>query len=395
MTGPPGRRDRLFLARCFQKLLLNFTWWVNRKDVHGRHLFAGGFLGLDNIGMFDRSRPLPNGQLLEQADGTAWMAFYCLTMLAIAIELAGEDPSYEDLASKFFEHFVAITDAMNTLGGSGLWDEEDGFYYDHLHVDGGSMPTRVRSMVGLLPLCAVEVLSDRQTRRLPGFCKRMQWFLDNRRDLARHIAYCEPSIDPKKGGGKRLLAIPSRQRLERVLQRLLDENEFLSPYGIRSLSKAHAEKPYVWRFGHEEYRVAYEPGESSSGLFGGNSNWRGPIWFPVNFLLVEALQRYHHFYGDDLRVEFPTGSGNRLNLAEVAAEIAARLARLFLPDKDGRRPCHGADRRYADDPHWKDLVLFYEYFHGDTGQGLGASHQTGWTALVATLLEDCSRSRAI
>jgi len=395
MTGSPGRRDRLFLARCFQKLLLNFTWWVNRKDVHGRHLFAGGFLGLDNIGMFDRSRPLPNGQLLEQADGTAWMAFYCLTMLAIAIELAGEDPSYEDLASKFFEHFVAITDAMNTLGGSGLWDEEDGFYYDHLHVDGGSMPTRVRSMVGLLPLCAVEVLSDRQTRRLPGFCKRMQWFLDNRRDLARHIAYCEPSLDTKKGGGKRLLAIPSRQRLERVLQRLLDENEFLSPYGVRSLSKAHADKPYVWRSGDEEYRVAYEPGESSSGLFGGNSNWRGPIWFPVNFLLVEALQRYHHFYGDDLRVEFPTGSGNRLNLAEVAAEIAARLAGLFMPDKQGRRPCHGPDQRYADDAHWKDLVLFYEYFHGDTGQGLGASHQTGWTALVATLLEDCSRSKAI
>lgn len=397
MTGPAGGRDRLFLARCFQKLLLNFTWWVNRKDVHGRHLFAGGFLGLDNIGLFDRSRPLPNGQVLEQADGTAWMAFYCLTMLAIAIELAGEEPSYEDLASKFFEHFVAITDAMNTLGGSGLWDEEDGFYYDHLHVDGGSMPTRVRSMVGLLPLCAVEVLSDEQTKRLPGFRKRMQWFLDNRRDLARHIAYCEPEPGCERDGrdGKRLLAIPSRQRLERVLKRLLDENEFLSPYGIRSLSKAHREKPYVWKSGDEEYRVAYEPGESSSGLFGGNSNWRGPIWFPVNFLLVEALQRYHHFYGDDLRVEFPTGSGKKLNLAEIAVEIAARLARLFMPDKDGRRPCHGPDRRYADDPHWKDLVLFYEYFHGDTGQGLGASHQTGWTALVATLLEDCSRSRAM
>lgn len=392
ITGPPGKRDRLFLSRVFHKLLLNFTWWVNRKDVEGKHLFAGGFLGLDNIGLFDRSKPLPNGGHLEQADGTAWMAFFCATMLSMALELAREDPAYEDVASKFFEHFVAIADAMNTLGGTGLWDEQDGFYYDRLHVDGRVVPTRIRSMVGIVPLFAVEVLEDHVIDRLPGFRKRLQWFLDNRKDLARHISYME--AEGPSGHGHRLLAIPSRERLERVLRRLLDESEFLSPYGVRSLSRYHKENPYVCRTGGQENRVAYVPGDSDSGMFGGNSNWRGPVWFPVNYLLIEALERYHHFYGDAFRVECPAGSGTQMNLAEVACELAGRLRRIFLPDAEGGRPCHGGGRRFADDPHWRDLVLFHEYFHGDTGRGLGASHQTGWTALVARLLEMGSVRRA-
>lgn len=385
ITGPPGQRDRLFLSRVFQKLLINFTWWVNRKDIAGKHLFSGGFLGLDNIGMFDRSRPLPNGGHLEQADGTAWMAFYCATMLAMALELARDNPATEDVASKFFEHFVAIADAMNTLGGTGLWDEQDGFYYDRLHEDGHEMPTRIRSMVGLIPLVAVEVLEDDVIDRLPGFRKRLHWFLDNRQDLAQHIAYMQSA--GACAYGRRLLAIPSRQRLERVLRYLLDENEFLSPYGIRSLSRFHKDHPHSCPAGGQDNRVAYVPGDSDSGMFGGNSNWRGPVWFPVNYLLIEALERYHHFYGDSLRVECPTRSGRWMNLAEVAQELADRLKRLFLRDAQGRRPCHGTEARFAADPHWKDLVLFYEYFHGDNGCGLGASHQTGWTALVTRLLE--------
>jgi hypothetical protein len=385
ITGPPGKRDSLFLSRVFQKLLINFTWWVNRKDIEGKHLFSGGFLGLDNIGIFDRSQPLPNGGHLEQADGTAWMAFYCATMLSMALELAREDPAYEDVASKFFEHFVAIADAMNTLGGTGLWDERDGFYYDRLHVNGAVIPTRIRSIVGLIPLCAVEVLEDDVLERLPGFRKRLQWFLDNREDLAQHISYM--TAGDESGHGHRLLAIPSRARLESALHYLLDENEFLSPYGIRSLSRFHKENPYVCCAGGQEHRLVYVPGESDSGLFGGNSNWRGPIWFPVNYLLIEALERYHHFYGDELRVECPTGSGRLMSLNEVARELAARLTRIFLPDAHGRRPCHGSDRRFADDPHWQDLILFYEHFHGDNGRGVGASHQTGWTALVTRLLE--------
>jgi len=393
MTGARGARDRVFLARVFQKLLLNFTWWVNRKDPEGRNLFAGGFLGLDNIGVFDRSSRLPTGGRLEQADGTAWMAFYCLTMLSIALELASEDPAYEDVASKFFEHFVAITDSMNTLGGAGLWDEEDGFYYDQLHVDGHNFPLKVRSMVGLVPLFAVEILEEAVIAKLPGFRKRMQWFLDNRKDLARHISYMEG----KHGGahGHRLLAIPSRERLERVLGYLLDESEFLSPHGIRALSRVYGERPYLFSVGGEQYRVAYDPGESTTDVFGGNSNWRGPVWFPVNYLLVEALERYHHYYGDELKVEFPSGSGRRVNLREVALELARRLSSTFLPDGNGRRPCHGDDRRYAEDPHWKDLLLFHEYFHGETGRGVGASHQTGWTALVLRLLKDVARSRTV
>jgi hypothetical protein len=386
MTGPRGRRDRLFLARTFQKLLINFTWWVNRKDVAGKNLFAGGFLGLDNISLFDRSKPLPNGGILEQADGTAWMAFFCTTMLAMALELAKEDPSYEDLASKFFEHFVAIVDAMNAMGDSGLWDEKDGFYYDRLQVRGQKTPLRIRSIVGIIPLFAVEVLEDTVIDRLPGFRKRLQWFLDNRQDLARHVSYLEPQHDGDHG--HRLLAIPSRSRLERVLRYVLDEKEFLSPYGVRSLSRFHAGHPFVCSAGGANHHVEYEPGESTTNLFGGNSNWRGPIWFPVNYLLVEALERYHHFYGETVRVECPTGSGRLMNLQEVARELASRLVRIFLPDAKGRRPCHGSDWRYAEDPHWRDLALFYEYFHGETGQGLGANHQTGWTALVTRLLEN-------
>ena len=384
MTGPRAGRDRVFLSRCFQKLLINFTWWVNRKDAEGNHLFSGGFLGLDNIGVFDRSKPLPTGGHLEQADGTAWMAFYSATMLSIALELSRDNAATEDVASKFFEHFIAIADAMNNLGGRGLWDEEDGFYYDQLHIDGRSAPLKVRSLVGLMPLIAVEVLEQEAIDRLPGFRKRLDWFLKNRSDLAERISYFMEGGD--HDGGHRLLAIPSRDRLVRVLRYLLDEDEFLSPHGIRSVSKVHEREPYVFHVGGESHVVRYQPGESDSGLFGGNSNWRGPVWFPINYLLVEALERYHHFYGDALRVECPTGSGRMMNLGQVAREIGRRLAGLFLPDPAGRRPCHGDDPRFARDPHWKDLLLFHEYFHGDTGRGLGASHQTGWTALATSHL---------
>ncbi len=386
-TGPRGGRDRRFLERAFHKLLLNFTWWVNRKDVRGHHIFSGGFLGLDNIGVFDRSRELPTGGHLEQADGTAWMAFFCGTMLSMALELARENPSYEDVASKLFEHFIAIADAINHLGGNGLWDEHDGFYYDRIHVDGDESPLKMRSLVGLVSLFAVEILEENVIDKLPGFHKRMTWLLKNRPDLARLIS-CTVSRDHNGDDHtQRLLAIPSRERLQRILKYVFDENEFLSPYGIRSLSKIHEEHPYVFQCCGEEFRIEYSPAESTTGLFGGNSNWRGPIWLPVNFLLIESLERYHHFYGNSLKVEFPTGSGHLLNLEEVAGRISQRVSSLFLPDSQGRRPCHGDDQRYAHDPHWRDLVLFYEYFHGDTGRGAGASHQTGWTALVTRLLE--------
>ncbi|MGI8656307.1 MAG: MGH1-like glycoside hydrolase domain-containing protein [Pyrinomonadaceae bacterium] len=384
------KRDRLFLERVFQKLMLNFTWWVNRKDPEGKHIFAGGFLGLDNIGVFDRSQPLPHG-VLEQADGTAWMAFYCATMLSMALELARENPAYEDIASKFFEHFVDIVDAMNKLGGTGLWNEDDGFYYDSLRIDGKTLPLKVRSMVGLIPLFAVENLEEDLIQSLPGFSKRMNWFLENRGDLAQHISYME--LGEKNSHKHRLLAVPSRERLTRVLRYVLDESEFLSPYGIRSLSRFHKEQPYVLRDERMEYRVEYTPGESNSSLFGGNSNWRGPIWFPLNYLLIESLGRYHHFYGDNFRVECPVGSGQLLNLAEVAAELNSRLASLFLPDENGRCAWHGLDERFARDPHWRGLTLFYEYFHGDTGEGLGASHQTGWTALVTRCIEDLAKMK--
>ncbi len=386
ISAPPGKRDRAFLARVFQKLSLNFTWWVNRKDVAGNQVFSGGFLGLDNIGVFDRSKPLPTGDALEQADGTAWMAFFCSTMLSMALELADGDPAYEDMASKYFEHFVAIADAMNTLGGTGLWDEVDGFYYDQLQADGMTIPLRVRSMVGLIPLFAVEVLEQDLIEKLPGFRNRMNWFLENRKDLGRQIAWMATTGEITHGHS--LLAIPSRERLERVLVRMLDENEFLSPFGIRSVSKIHEEHPFVLHVDGEEQQVDYEPGESRSGLFGGNSNWRGPIWFPLNYLLIESLERYHHFYGDELRVECPVGSGNKMNLKEVARELNARLARLFLPDEKGVTPWQGETQLFARNSHWQGLVWFFEYFHADTGRGCGASHQTGWTALIARCLGD-------
>jgi hypothetical protein len=389
MTGRRGARDRLFLARAFQKLLINFTWWVNRKDVTGKQLFAGGFLGLDNIGLFDRSQPLPGGAVLEQADGTAWVAFYCLTMLAMALELAREEAAYEDVASKFFEHFVGIADAMNQLGGTGLWDEEDGFYYDQIQVNDRPLRLRIRSLVGIIPLFAVEILEDQTIARLPGFRKRLQWFLDNRRDLARHVSYLE--AQGPRGHGHRLLAIPSRPRLERILRYVLDEDEFLSPFGVRSLSRVYKDRPYTCSADGTPQRIDYEPGDATTAIFGGNSNWRGPVWLPVNYLLVEALERYHHFYGDTLRVECPTRSGRFMNLQEVARDLAGRLVRIFRADERGRRVCYGSDARFAVDPHWQNLVLFHEFFHGDSGQGLGASHQTGWTALVTRLLRDCCR----
>jgi hypothetical protein len=390
ISAPRGHRDRLFLERAFQKLLLTFTWWVNRKDAEGNHLFGGGFLGLDNIGVFDRSQPLPGGATLEQADGTAWMAFFCITMLAMALELARKDPAYEDVASKFFEHFVAISDAINSLGGTGLWNENDGYYCDQMLINGQRLPLRIRSMVGVIPLFAVSALTeDVVFRRLPGFAKRMRWFMRNRQDLARNISLVE---SPQRAGDTIfLLAIPSRERLLRVLRIVLDENELLSPHGIRSLSKAHRDHPFELGINGEIHRVEYVPGESRTGLFGGNSNWRGPIWFPLNYLLIEALERYHHFYHDTLKVECPTGSGVLMTLQEVATELRRRLARLFLARRDGSRACHGTDRRFAEDPHWKDLLLFHEYFHGDTGKGLGADHQTGWTSLALLIMNDLAR----
>jgi len=392
LTAGKGERDRLFLERAFQKLLINFTWWVNRKDPDGMNIFSGGFLGLDNIGVFDRSKPLPTGGHLEQADGTAWMAFYCSTMLAIAVELAVADPAYEDVASKFLEHFVAIAEAMNTLGGTGLWDEADGFYYDEIHVDGEQIPLRLRSAVGLIPLFACEVIEQRDLDRLPGVRKRLEWFVKNLPAQARNIGYMEEG--PPGHTHHRMLAIASRERLERVLRVVFDEREFLSPHGVRALSAAYRDQPFVFHAkGLEDQAVRYTPAESDTGLFGGNSNWRGPVWFPLNYLLIEALERYHHFYGDALTVEIPAGSGRRVNLREAAHELAGRLASIFLPDANGRRPCHGDDPRYARDPHWRDLALFHEYFHGDTGRGLGASHQTGWTALAIRCIEKCAATR--
>jgi hypothetical protein len=391
ICGCSGERDRDFLESVFQKLLLNFTWWVNRKDALGKNLFSGGFLGLDNVGVFDRSKPLPGGATLQQADGTAWMAFYCATLLSMALELAHHQgriyPAYEDMASKFLEHFVQIADAIHTLGGSGLWCEEDGFYYDQIQFNHSVVPIKVRSVVGLLPLITVEVFEDEALERLPGFYKRLVWFRKYRRDLPRNITHYEHLR------GRRLMALPSRERLKRMLRYLFDEDEFLSPYGIRSVSKVHEKQPYIFDACGAKQRVDYVPGESTTALFGGNSNWRGPVWFPLNYLFVEALERYHHFYGDDLRVECPVGSGQVMNLGEASRELARRLRSIFLQDENGRRPCHGNDPRWAKDPHWRDLVLFHEYFHGETGKGLGASHQTGWTALVNRLIEEKLRAK--
>jgi hypothetical protein len=390
LAGEAGHSyDREFLERAFDKCLINFTWWVNREDTEGDNLFTGGFLGLDNVGVFDRNQPLPDGSRLVQADATAWMAFYCTTMLAMALELAKEESAYADLALKFFEHFVAIAKAINTLGGDGLWSERDGFYYDLMNTPQGPMKLRIRSMVGLVPLFAAESLDDELIMQLPIFEDRLAWFYENRPELAKTI-----SMQRDEDHHHRLLAIPSRARLVRVLHTLLDEQEFLSPYGVRSLSRVHAARPYVLPIDGKSYEVHYTPGESDSGLFGGNSNWRGPVWFPANYLLIEALKRYHHFYGETLLVECPTGSGVKMDLGQVAEELERRLCGLFVADAQGRRPCHGGSARYAEDPAFRDLVLFYEYFHGDDGRGLGASHQTGWTALAANLLERVASARA-
>jgi len=381
-----GVADRAFLERIFHKLLLNFTWWVNRKDPDGRNIFQGGFLGLDNIGVFDRSAPLPTGGHLEQSDGTSWMGMYCLNMLAIALELAKDDQAYEDVASKFFEHFVHIAHAMNDIGtdGRSLWDAEDGFYYDLLHLPNGEEHfLKIRSMVGLIPLFAVETLEPEIVDRLPGFKRRMQWFIDHHPDVPEHIEMTQRSAR----GVRRLLSLVNRKQLKRVLWRMLDETEFLSPYGVRALSRYHLEHPYEVQVNDHISRVDYEPAESTTGIFGGNSNWRGPVWFPMNYLLIESLQKYHHYYGEDFKVECPTHSRRESDLWQVAAEISRRLTRIFLPGKDGRRPFAGTVDLFNKDPHWRDLVLFYEYFHGDNGAGTGASHQTGWTGLVAKLLE--------
>ena len=381
-----GVADRAFLEKVFHKLLLNFTWWVNRKDPDGSNIFQGGFLGLDNIGVFDRSAPLPTGGHLEQSDGTSWMGMYCLNMLAIALELAKEDPAYEDIASKFFEHFVYIAHAMNNFGSraKSLWDEEDGFYYDVLHLPSGEDHfLKVRSMVGLIPLFAVETLEPEVIDKLPGFKRRMQWFIDNHPDVPDHIDMSQRS--PR--GTRLLLSLVSKKQLGRVLSRMLDESEFLSPYGIRALSRYHQDHPYELRCNGTVNRVDYEPAESATGTFGGNSNWRGPIWFPVNYLLVESLQKYHHYYGEDFKLPFPTASNNQANLWQVAAEISRRLTHIFLRDDEGRRPVYGQTEVFQSDPHWRDLVLFYEFFHGDNGAGLGANHQTGWTGLVAKMIQ--------
>jgi mannosylglycerate hydrolase MGH1-like protein len=376
-----GQGDKEWLKSSFQKLLMNFTWWVNRKDRSGRNVFEGGFLGLDNIGVFDRSAPLPTGGYLEQADGTAWMALFCQNMLEIAVELAMTDADYVDMALKFTEHFLWIASAMVHMGQDiGMWDEADGFFYDVLRLPNGqAQHLKVRSMVGLLPLCAATTFDGRLLAKYPEIGERFQWFLDSRPELVAAIH------DPRKVGhaGRRLASILDATKLHRVLEKMLDEREFLSPYGLRSLSRYHAEHPYVLHTGGQEYRVPYLPAESDSGMFGGNSNWRGPIWMPVNGLIIRALLQYYTYYGNDFTVECPTGSGQHMNLYQVAEEITRRLANIFLRDRDGRRPVYGGTRKFQDDPHWRDYLLFYEYFHGDNGAGLGASHQTGWTGIIA------------
>jgi hypothetical protein len=381
-----GHADRAFLERIFHKLLLNFTWWVNRKDPEGRNVFQGGFLGLDNIGVFDRSAPLPNGEFLEQSDGTAWMGFFCLSMFAIAVELAREDDVYEDMATKFFEHFLYIASAINNLGGEGvgLWDDEDQFFYDVLRMPGdGAIPLKVRSLVGLIPLLAVVTMEQADIDRMPNFKERLKWFLENRPDLAHLVSHWEVPGQ----GNRRLLALVRTHRMNALLHRMLDPEEFLSDHGIRSMSKAHEQHPYVLSIDGMTRTVDYEPAESRSALFGGNSNWRGPVWFPINYLLIEALQRFDYYYGPEYKVECPTGSGQMLTLWEVSQELSRRLIRLFLLDKDGHRPCYGGMEIFQKDPEWRDHLLFNEYFHGDNGAGLGASHQTGWTGLVAKLIQ--------
>ena len=379
----PG--DLAFLERVFHKLMLNFTWWVNRKDAEGRNIFQGGFLGLDNIGVFDRSAPLPTGGCINQSDGTSWMAMYSLNLMRIALELAQHNHVYEDIATKFFEHFLGIAEAMTNMArqGIGLWDDEDGFYYDVLNLPNGqNIRLKVRSMVGLIPLFAVETLEPCLLQKLPDFRERLEWYLAYRADLASLVSrWCEPGE-----GERRLLSLLRGSRMKKLLRRMLDESEFLSDYGVRAVSRYHLEHPYTFQWDGQSMTVQYQPAESTSGLFGGNSNWRGPIWFPVNFLIVESLQKFHHYYGNDFKIECPTGSGRYLTINDVANELARRLARLLLRD-NGRRPVFGDNEKLQSDPHFRDYVFFHEYFHGDTGRGLGASHQTGWTGLIAKLLQ--------
>ncbi|MEO1760977.1 MAG: glucosidase [Cyanobacteria bacterium J06629_18] len=393
-----GRKDTEFLERIFQKLLLNFTWWVNREDAQGKNIFQGGFLGLDNIGVFDRSSELPTGGHLEQADATSWMGMYSLGMLHIALELAQERPPYEDVASKFFEHFLYIADAMNDFGDDlSLWDEDDGFYYDAINFpDGGRYLLKVRSLVGLIPLLGVNVLEPETIKKLPGFKKRLEWFVDNRPDLKKNVA----CMVTEGMGAKRLLALcyatprndGKPNKLQRLLSYMFDETEFLSNYGIRSVSKYHKQNPFVINVNSNEHRVDYQPAESTSGMFGGNSNWRGPIWFPINYLLLEALQNFYEYLGDDFKVEFPTGSGNYKNLSEIIFELSQRMTNIFLRDESGKRPVFGGIEKFQNDPHWRDYIYFHEYFHGDNGAGLGASHQTGWTGIVAYMIQLCAES---
>ncbi len=393
-----GKGDRAFLERVFHKQLLNFTWWVNRKDAQGMNIFQGGFLGLDNIGVFDRSAPLPTGGYISQSDGTSWMAMFCLNMLTIALELAVRDRVYEDIATKFFEHFLYIAAAMNNIGGDGipLWDETDEFYYDVLHLpstDGSppvNVPLRVRSMVGLIPLCAVTIIEPALLTALPDFDLRLRWFLKYK---AEHASLVSRWYDAGVGE-RRLVAILRGHRMKRILSRMLDEAEFLSPYGIRSLSRYHDQNPYVLEFGGGRYVVAYEPAEAESALYGGNSNWRGPVWFPVNYILLEAIQRFYQYYGDDFKVESPTGSGHLLTLGQIAGDLADRMICIFLRNAEGKRPVFGDHPLFSTDPNWCDYIPFYEYFHGDIGAGLGASHQTGWTGLVAELIQQMGESRA-
>jgi hypothetical protein len=378
-----GKGETKWLKRCFQKLLLNFTWWVNRKDRTGRNVFEGGFLGLDNIGVFDRSAPLPTGGYLEQADGTAWMALFADNMLEIAIELAMTDEDYVDMILKFLEHDAWITSSLVQVGGDGMWDEEDGFFYDVLRLPNGEVQRiKVRSLVGLLPLCAATPFEPEVFEKYPEVADRFQWFIDSRPEL------CASFHDPTKVGvaGRRLFSVLDESKLRRVLKIMLDENEFLSPHGIRSLSRYHAAHPYVLRLGGQAFSVSYLPAESDTGMFGGNSNWRGPIWMPVNILILRALVNYYAYYGDAFTIECPTGSGRRMNLYQVAEELARRLASIFLKDSQGKRPVYGGAKKFQEDPHWRDLVQFYEYFHGDNGAGIGASHQTGWTGIIARVM---------
>jgi hypothetical protein len=385
-----GKGDHYFLERVFHKLLLNFTWWVNRKDIEGQNVFEGGFLGLDNIGIFDRNSMLPSGGHIEQSDGTSWMAMYSLDLLAIASELAMHNPTYEDVASKFWEHFVYIAKAMNNLDEAGisLWDEADGLFYDVLHTpDGGRVPMKVRSMVGLIPLFAVQTLEPDTLDRMPSFKRRLNWFIANRPELTENMA----CMGTEGMNERRLLSITSRNQLERILKVMLDESEFLSAYGIRAVSRRHLDDPYRLTVDGTEHSVSYEPGESSTASFGGNSNWRGPIWMPVNYLLVQALRRFHQYYGSELKVECPTGSGDFVDLSEAANEISRRLIRIFQRNADGDRPVLGDNRVLQSDPYWRNLIPFHEYFHGESGAGVGASHQTGWTALVACLIDDLAQ----